>query len=416
MRLIKPGRVDGICRAPSSKSELQRVIAAASLARGQSEISFYSLCDDSKSALGIVAALGASVLAQEERVIIRGGLKPAGLLDCGESGLCLRMFAPIAALFDREITLAGRGTLLKRPVSMVERALENAGARCHSRGGHPPLTVRGPLSGGRINVDGSVSSQHVTGLLLALPLIETDSELVVENARSLPYLKLTLAVMEAFGVRTEADFAAGRYFVPGGLAYRPRRYRVEGDWSAAAFLLVAGAVAGRVTVEGVTHESPQADRSIVRVLASCGATVSSSPDGVTASRGSLSAFDFDAADSPDLVPPLSVLACFCRGTSRIRGISRLRHKESDRVEALLDVLGRMQGKLRATGDCLEITGSRLRGASVSSHHDHRIAMAAAVAGLGSRDGAEISDPGCVAKSYPRFFDDLERLKGRKDTP
>jgi 3-phosphoshikimate 1-carboxyvinyltransferase len=417
MRFIKPGRMDGVCRAPSSKSEFQRAIAVASLARGQSEISFCSLCDDSKSALGIVEALGASVLPQDDRVIIRGGrLKPAGLLDCGESGLCLRMFAPIAALFDREITLTGKGSLLKRPVSMVEKALENAGVRCRSRGGLPPLTVRGPLAGGSVNLDGSLSSQHVTGFLIALPLVAADSELVVDNPRSLPYLKLTLAVMEAFGVGTKADFAAGRFFVPGGQVYRPRPYRVEGDWSAAAFLLVAGAVAGRVTVRGLNLESPQADKGVVRVLTNCGAKVSSSPGAVTASLGSLSAFDFDAADAPDLVPPLSVLACFCRGTSRIRGIGRLRHKESDRVEALLDVLGRMKGRLRVSGDCLEITGSKLRGARVSSHHDHRIAMAAAIAGLGSRDGVEISRPGCVAKSYPRFFEDLERLKTQEDTP
>jgi 3-phosphoshikimate 1-carboxyvinyltransferase len=356
-------------------------------------------------------------VAQEGRAIIDGGrLKPPALLDCGESGLCLRMFAPIAALFDRPVTLTGRGSLLGRPVSMVETAMENAGARCHSRDGHPPLTVIGPLAGGTVRLDGSVSSQHVTGLLLALPLVEADSELVVRELRSSPYIRLTLAVMRAFGVSVESDFASGRFFVRGRQAYRPLAYRVEGDWSAAAFLLVAGAVAGRVAVTDLDLESPQADKDIVQVLRSCGARVLASPGEVSAARGPLSAFEYDATHSPDLVPPLSVLACFCRGTSRIQGIGRLRHKESDRVEALLDVLGRMNGRLRVKGGCLEITGSRLEGASVSSHHDHRIAMAAAVAGLGSRGEVEISQAGCVTKSYPGFFADLERLQRTEDTP
>jgi 3-phosphoshikimate 1-carboxyvinyltransferase len=216
--------------------------------------------------------------------------------------------------------------------------------------------------------------------------------------------------MKAFGVSAEADFERGDFRVPGGQAYQPRRYHVEGDWSGAAFLLVAGAIAGKVTVSGLDSGSLQADRSILRVLRQCGAQVSDSLDSVSVSTGPLSAFDFDARDAPDLFPPLAVLACYCRGTSRIHGTHRLRHKESARAEALLDVLGRMGAKIQVKGNVLEIAGAELKGGRVDSHHDHRIAMAAAVAALGSQGGAEIIHPECVAKSYPGFFDDLTQLR------
>lgn len=411
MKFIKPGKVDGVCRAPSSKSELQRAIAAAFLARGHSEISFFGLCDDSRAALNIVEALGASVQSAEDRLIIEAGVrKPASSLDCGESGLCLRMFAPIAALFEEEIILTARGSLLKRPVAMVEAGLKNAGARCQSRGGFPPLIVQGPLAGGKILLDGSQSSQHVTGFLMALPLVDGDSELIVDNLRSMPYVKLTLAVLNAFGVSADADFKNGRFLIREGQRYLPRSYSVEGDWSGAAFLLVAGAVAGRVTVTDLNPASLQADRNILSVLEECGAELSFSYQEVTVARDSLTAFDFNAEEAPDLFPPLAVLACYCRGKSRIRGTGRLRYKESARADALVDVLGRMGAVIQLDGDALEISGSDLNGGKVDSHNDHRIAMAAAIAALGSREGVEVDHPECVSKSYPHFFDDLERLK------
>lgn len=411
MKFIKPGAVEGVCRAPSSKSHLQRAIASAFLAEGRSEIAFSSLCDDSRAALKVVEALGASVRIHGDRLIIeKGNVEPAALLNCGESGLCLRMFAPIACLWDQEITLGARGSLLFRPVSMLEAGLRNAGAHCQSRDGLPPLIVRGPLAGGRIHLDGAISSQHVSGFLLALPRIEADSLLIVSNLKSTPYIELTLAVMAAFGVTAEPDFAEGRFLVRGGQRYRPRSFTIEGDWSGAAFLLVAGAVAGNVTVTEINPDSLQPDRGIVKVLEECGAKLRRSSRGLAASRGSLRAFEFDAEDAPDLFPPLAALACYCHGTSRIRGAGRLRHKESSRAEALADVLGRMGAAVRLDNDTLTITGKTPLGGRVSSHHDHRIAMAAAVAALGSRDGVGIVHPECVAKSYPQFFEDLERLK------
>lgn len=411
MRFVKPGFVHGTCQAPASKSAFQRAVAAACLAGGRSTISARSLCEDSLAALRVAVALGASVRHVATDIVIeKGEQEPVSVLDCGESGLCLRMFTPIAALFGKEITLTGRGSLLNRPVGTLEIALRNAGVDCRSRNGFPPLTVRGPLRPGRFRIDGRLSSQPVTGLLMAIPVLEGDSELVVDRPRSLPYLRLTLDVMRAFGVSADADPGFARFIIPGRQRYRPRSYSVEGDWSAAAFLLVAGAIAGEVTVTGLDAESAQADRQIVEVLKECGARISRSRHGITVSRSALRAFEFNAEDAPDLIPPLAALACFCRGKSRIRGAERLRYKESDRAEALTDVLGRIGAQIRVEGDMLEVVESELHGGEVDSHRDHRIAMAAAVASLGSRRGVTIGHPEYVTKSYPNFFDDLERLR------
>lgn len=412
MRYVEPGRVDGRIEAPSSKSELQRIAAAAAMAAGRSEISFRSLCDDSRAALRVARGLGAAVSRAGRRIVIDGDRERCGpVLDCGESGLCLRMFASLAGLSSHEVTLTGRGSLFRRPVAMLEDGLRQAGAACRSCGGFPPLTVRGPLAGGEIRVDGGVSSQAVTGLLMALPLAPRDSRLTVANLVSRPYLELTLSVMARAGIFVEPQPELGRFLIPGGQRYQPRSWTVEGDWSAAAFLLVAGAIAGRVSVGNLNNESRQADKAVLPVLERCGAAVTVQADGrIEARRAGLAAFAFDAADCPDLVPPLAALAAYCRGTSVITGVRRLRQKESDRAAALTDVLEAIGARLRIEGDALRITGSRISGGRVDSHGDHRIAMAAAVAALGSERGVEILRPECVAKSYPRFFRDLELLK------
>jgi 3-phosphoshikimate 1-carboxyvinyltransferase len=415
MRFIKPGRIDGMFEAPSSKSEFQRVTAAAALAPGRSEVLFHSLCDDSLASLRAARGLGASISRTANRIVIEGGQeRPEDILDCGESGLCLRMFAPLAALFPHEVTLTGRGSLLTRPIAMLEDSLRQAGVSCRSRNGFPPLTVRGPLSGGKIRVDGAITSQPVTGLLMALPLAKEDSRLTVVNFTSRPYLELTLSIMAQFGIMVESQLEDGQFLIPGGQRYHPQSWKVEGDWSGTSFLLVAGAIAGRVSVKNLNIDSWQADKAVLKALERCGAAVNILPDErghrAEVRKRQLAAFEFDAADCPDLFPPLAALACYCRGTSIITGVHRLRHKESDRAAALIDVLGTIGAKLNVKGDALHITGSKISGGRVDSHGDHRIAMAAAVAALGSERGVEIMRPECVAKSYPRFFKDLELLK------
>jgi 3-phosphoshikimate 1-carboxyvinyltransferase len=412
MRWIKPSKIDGRVAAPPSKSATIRAVAAASLAGGISEIRNPAFCDDALAALGVSVALGAKVACSEKAVRIKGQGRPVkAALDCGESGLCLRLFAPVAALGKRETTLSGQGSLKSRPVGMIEAPLAELGAACRSNGGFPPLTVKGPLRGGRAHLDGSVSSQFLTGLLTALPVCEADSELTVSRLASRPYVDMTISVLERFGVLVSWDKTRDAFTVKGRQRFEPQRYEVEGDWSAAAFLLVAGAIAGRVTVGNLAPDSLQADRRVLDALRDAGAAVSAGDSEVSVEAGGLTRFDFDATDSPDLFPPLAALACFCDGLSTIRGVYRLKHKESDRATALLEELSRIGAQLEIRGNVMRIQGRRLEGGVVNARGDHRLAMAGSLAGLRAGNGVRVEGAQAVSKSYPRFFDDLASLGG-----
>jgi 3-phosphoshikimate 1-carboxyvinyltransferase len=412
MMHVPPGSVRGRLRAPASKSHLQRVILAASLADGECRILDPGRSADGQACLGVIRAMGAQV-AQEGNLlrILGGGPVRSRILHCGESGFCLRASAAVAALGEVSFTLTGQGSLATRPMAMVLDPLVQLGALCATRGGLAPITVRGPLRGGRALVDGSASSQFLSGLLLALPRAGADSELEVSGLRSLPYVRMTLDVLAAFGAQVEAEPDFSRFRVRGGQRYHPVELQVEGDWSGAAFLLVAGAVAGEVTVDGLDPASAQADRAILQALAAAGARVEWQGAALRAGQGDLRAFEFDATDCPDLFPPLAALACHARGTSRIAGVARLGHKESDRGAALVSELSALGAALQVRDGALEITGGPLEGGTVDPHNDHRMAMACAVAGLRSRYGVKMEGEACVAKSYPEFFQALESLRG-----
>jgi 3-phosphoshikimate 1-carboxyvinyltransferase len=411
MKMINPSSFGGTLTAPPSKSMMQRAVAAAALSPGSSILLNPSFCDDALAALGIAEGLGADVSRESTKVRIKGGGKPKGhRLACGESGLCMRLFSPIAALFDRSFTLTGRGSLVARPVGTLEEPLKALGARCQTHRGFPPVAVRGPIRGGKVSVDGSMSSQVASGLLMALPLCPQDSVLTVSNLKSKPYLRMTLSLLKEFGIIIHHDEELSRFEIPGKQAYHSRTYRVEGDWSGGAFLLVAGAIAGRVKIRGLSGKSLQADRAILEALERAGTEVATERGAVTVEKSGLKAFEFDATDCPDLFPPLAALACHCRGRSLIQGTERLRHKESDRALALVREFRKMGALIRVQGGTMEVTGCRLKGGEVTSHQDHRIAMACAVAGLASEKGVRIRDWSCVGKSYPQFFDDLEALR------
>jgi 3-phosphoshikimate 1-carboxyvinyltransferase len=414
MRSIAPGPLDGVVRAPPSKSAAIRAVAAAVLAETPSTIAALPLCDDVATALGAAIALGAGVVERAGRVEIHpGAVARSPQIDCRESGLCIRMFAPIAALSRGKTTLTAAATLAARPVGMLSPALRQLGARCETAAGRPPVAVEGPLRGGAVRVDGGTTSQLLTGLILALPLAARDSIVSVDSLGSRGYVDLTLDVLRAFGGVAEADADGVRYRVPGGQRLTGRTFEVEGDWSAAAFLLVAGAVAGRVAVRGLDPRSRQPDRRIVEVLAGAGADVGISGMTVVARRSDLAAFEFDGTNCPDLIPPLAALAACCRGWSIIRGADRLGHKESDRSSALLALLARFGCEAQRSGDALSIRGGGggARGdVDAEAYGDHRIAMAAAVLGLGLGRRVRIRDGSCVAKSYARFFEALARLR------
>ena len=408
-RTVAPSKVRGSVRAPASKSMTQRAIAAALLAAGESTIVNPSYCDDSLAAMTIAAGLGARVHPGTDEMKITGGrILKEHKLNCGESGLAVRMFSPIAALWPEEIVMTGAGSLKKRPLAMIEEALHQFNVGCTSTNGYLPLTIKGPLKGGECEIDGSISSQLLTGLLMALPVARKNSVIRVNDLKSRPYIDMTLQVLDKFGIQANNDNYS-KFVIPGNQEYKPVRYEVESDWSGGAFLLVAGAIAGEVTVTGLRTDSRQSDRTILTALDKAGARLKISEDKITVSASVLEAFEFDATESPDLFPPLVVLASYCNGITGIKGAGRLIHKESNRAAALVEEFGKLGIKIEVSDDYLIITGGMVNGGKVNSHEDHRIAMALATAALGAGDKVAIRDSHCIGKSYPVFFDDLRKI-------
>lgn len=407
---ISPSGISGTIEAPASKSLTQRVIAAGLLAEGTTAILNPAYCNDSLAAVAMAGELGASIRSEPDRIIIESRRKPSGpvTLNCNESGLALRMFAPVSAIITESVILEGKGSLMHRPVAMIGQALSQLGVTVEATDGRLPLKLTGRLRPGRAFVDGSAGSQLLTGLLMALPLADGESRIDVAGLTSKPYIGLTLGLLDEFGITIENN-SFRTFIIPGNQSYRAHEYTVEGDWSNAAFLLVAGATAGRVTVEGLNLHSIQADRAILTVLNEAGAALVTAPDAVTSSLSGLHSFTFDATDSPDLFPPLAALAAGCEGTSSIRGVGRLRHKESDRAEAIADVLEAMKIKVKISGDEMLITGGSVQGAVVSSHNDHRIAMMASVMAANATAPVTVTGAEAVAKSYPGFYNDMGRL-------
>lgn len=413
-KLIRPSVISGIVKAPASKSMLQRAIAAALLSETPVKISNVTFSNDSNAALQVIKALGAQVRIHRDEIFIRGGLRPTGeILNCGEAGLSLRMFSPIAALWHKTLTLTGEGSLLKRPVTMIEPPLEDLGVKITTSNGRPPVTVKGPLKGGKATVDGAISSQLLTGLLMALPKAPKDSRLKVENLKSIPYIDMTLSLLKTVGIDVRhTNYKT--FFINGMQTYRfPRNeYWVEGDWSGAAFLLAAGAVGGTVTVNGLDTRSPQADRKIIQALELAGANINITKSTVEVKKKNLKAFEFDATHCPDLFPPLVVLACNCEGNTVLTGVERLIHKESNRALALEKEFTALGGEIHLAGNQMEIKGKKLKGGTIYSHNDHRIAMAGAVAALNVSHHVIIEGSECTAKSYPNFFEDMKSLGAR----
>lgn len=411
---VHPSNLKGKVEAPASKSLTQRAIAAGLLAKGTTVIRNPSFCKDSLAAIKMAAALGALITREHDSITVQTGLRsvlPVSL-HSGESGLALRMFAPIAALLSDHVTLTGEGSLLQRPVNMIVEALSQLGVQAETNGGYLPVTLTGRLRGGMAAIDGSTGSQLLTGLLMALPLAGEESLIEVVDLRSRPYISLTLKLLDDFGIRVKND-SFSRFIIPGNQEYSPREYMVEGDWSGAAFLLVAGAIAGggegEVTVSNLDVSSLQADRAIIQALRDAGTRLIISAAGISAVRSELRSFTFDATDCPDLFPPLAALAAGCRGTSRIRGVSRLGHKESDRAGTITTVLGSLGIRSHIDGDEMFIEGGVVNGGVVSSHNDHRIAMMAAVMATAATGAVTIENAEAVAKSYPGFFDDLSLI-------
>lgn len=425
---IQPSKLKGSIQAPASKSSMQRACAAALLIKGKTVINNPGHSNDDKAALDIIRKLGATVeINKEELIINSSGVNPVSTeINCGESGLSIRMFTPLVALSDKEITINGTGSLVTRPMSFFDEILPQLGVKIKSNEGKLPMTIQGPLQPQNIEVDGSLSSQFLTGLLMAYsaspnpfkegPSDSNNSEISIKvrNLKSKPYIDLTLNVMKQFGLRLPEnknyeEFIFNSEPTPDS-QLKTIDYTVEGDWSGGAFLLVAGAIAGPITVRGLDLSSTQADRAIIDALMAANAGIAMDAKGIQLRPIEMDGFYFDATDCPDLFPPLVALAAYCKGKTTIKGVSRLAHKESDRAVTLQDEFDKMGVTINLKGDEMIIHGGgKVKGADVHSHHDHRIAMACAVAALKADSEMVIDEAQAVKKSYPDFYEDLKKL-------
>jgi len=415
--LVHPSPVKGVLTAPVSKSVMQRACAAALLRGGQTTISNYGCSDDDQAALRIIQALGATVTyldGQRLRIDAPAKLPAGAVLDCGESGLSLRMFSAIAAMADGTTELTGSGSLRTRPVAFLRTVLTGLGVDVALTGDALPIRITGPLQPGDITIDGSLTSQFLTGLLMAFSASEHQgATITVDQLKSKPYIGLSLKVMSDFGMRLPVQDGYERFHFPAATplpAPAPLSYTVEGDWSNGAFLLVAGAVAGNIVVKGLDVFSEQADKKVLEALQDCGCRLSIQADQIEVTRQALNAFHFDATECPDLFPPLVALAACCKGTTVLEGVHRLEHKESNRALSLQQEGRKLGITITLQDDKMLIAGGQpLVSATVQSHHDHRIAMAFAVAALRAEGPVTIQDAEAVEKSYPAFWKDLSLI-------
>lgn len=410
---ISPSTIMGTVYAPASKSYAQRAIAIAMLANGCSTINGIDKGGDVEAVLEVAQNICGDVKLIDRKATISGGDFDSSKREIfiGESGLATRLLTPIASLFNYPITITGHGSILTRPISMMQEPLEQLGVQFESNNGYLPIEVCGAMSGGNIEVDGSLSSQFISGLLISLPMCENDSVVQVKELNSKPYIDMTVEIMKLAGVNIiNEEYKTFR--IKGKQYYKPIKYSVEGDWSGASCLLVAGAVAGEITISGLMADSKQADAAILKALESAGAKISINNDNITVCSDSLSNFDFDATHCPDLFPALAVLAANCKGTTRIIGTSRLTHKESDRAATIKSLLESLSIKVDLSHpDTMTITGGEIKGGvTVDSFNDHRIAMAAAVAALNASAPITIERADAVNKSYSNFWDDLSQLQ------
>jgi len=400
--------------APASKSYLQRALAISALAEGETTLTNISWCDDSIAAKNIIEKLGCKTIEKAGDLIINS--KALNFEDtefsAGEAGLSIRMFSPIFALSNKEIIFTGKGSLLTRPIGIIADALTQLGAKVETNNGLLPLKIKGKISASKIRIDGSLSSQLLTGLLIALPLLDGDSEIIVDNLKSIPYIDMTLSIIQKFGVSIENENYK-IFRIKGNQKYKPTTYNIEGDWSGAAFFLILGAVNGSIEVENLDFESSQADKEIITVLKKAGAKISTKNNSVIVEKNQLNSFKFDATNCPDLFPPIACLASQCSGTSIIKGVSRLTHKESNRAEVLKQEFANVGIKITLDDDYMHIIGSKLQNGTIDSHNDHRIAMMGGILNEFSETEIKITNKEAINKSYPDFFKSLNNLNNGK---
>lgn len=409
---LSKGSIGGVIEAMASKSQAHRLLICAALSDRPTEILCKDISADMEATAGCLQALGAGITYAHGAFSVTPIKKPMEnpLLDCGESGSTLRFLLPVAGALGVNATFRLHGRLASRPLSPLWEEMEAHGCSL-SRPTPDTLRCQGKMTGGEFQMAGNVSSQFLSGLFFALPLLEGTSDIMLTTeAESQAYLSLTLRALEQFGVKlltTEKGWRCER-----GSYLSPGYARVEGDWSNAAFWLCAGAVSRPITVKGLNPHSQQGDRAVLELLSRFGAQIHWSQGGVTVSPRPLHGIKIDARNIPDLVPPLALAAACAQGTTRIYGAERLRIKESDRLQSVAGAINALGGKAEITEDGLLITGADLTGGRVDSQNDHRIAM---LAGISSAlCPVTICGAEAVNKSYPRFWEDLQAMTDTRE--
>lgn len=378
---------------PPSKSAAHRALVCSFLA-GEGKVEPIINSNDMKAMEQVIDALKSD----------------SDVADCIESGNTLRFMIPVAAALGKTVTFVGSGRLPERPIGDYLRLLPEHNVKCISDG-KLPLKIEGQLTSGVYEIAGNISSQYITGLLLALPILDGDSEIVLTTElQSRPYVDMTIKVMSDYGV--EVDTRENGYFIKGNQSYKKRDYTVESDWSQAAFFLVGGALNGDVTLKGLDVNSTQGDKEIVDILKQFGADIEIGNDYIRAKKSDLNGIEIDVTDIPDTVPALAVAAAFASGKTVIKGGERLRLKESDRIESVVSNLKRLGVAVEEKPDGMIITGGNVKGALLEGYNDHRIPMAFSIAALCAKGKTVITDANSINKTYPSFFEDYNRLGGK----
>jgi 3-phosphoshikimate 1-carboxyvinyltransferase len=418
-KLIQPIQyVQGSINTPASKSHTQRALACALLNPNETTILGLGLSDDEQAVLKVLEVCGAEIRSSEYGIIVRG-IDMARLLstkiNIGESGLASRMLTPLMALAHEPITITGHGSILQRPMDFFEATLPKLDVQVNTNSGKLPITICGPLKPENITVDGSLSSQFITGLLLAYvgsPLTKNEV-ITIENLTSIPYVHLTIETLRSFGHKLKFD--GSQVHFNGPYEWEETEIQIEGDWSSAAFFMVAAALFGSITFENLNLNSTQADKAILDVLSAFGADIKKEHKSISISKGACRNFHFDATHAPDLFPILAVLGAYGSETSSIKGVHRLFNKESNRAEVILSEFSKFGLKMHIENDTLFILPQKTyTGATIDPNGDHRMVMSATIFALGTKEKTTLLHPEVCAKSFPSFFEILESIQSIKD--
>lgn len=413
--MLNPSKLEGIVTVPSSKSICHRAIICAGLSKGVSNISNVNFSKDIEATCKAMENLDVSITKDKSILKIEGPQKLEIInpdMKCNESGSTLRFMIPIAAVTGEKAVFNGEGELVRRPLTPYVKIFDDQNIKYTDSLGQLPLTIEGRLKPGEYKIEGNISSQFITGLLFALPLLDGDSKIIISSElESKPYVDLTLDVLKDFGIDIE-NVNYREFLIKGKQQYKAQDIFVEGDFSQAAFWLVAGTLGAGVHCQGLNIESLQGDKEIINIIENMGGKISIEKDIIRALPSDTKGIVFDGTQCPDLVPILAVLGALSEGTTEIVNASRLRIKECDRLKAICSELKRIGANIEEKPDGLIIKGKKsLLGGQVNSWGDHRIAMALAIASIRCKEPVIINDADCVKKSYPNFWKDFKKVGG-----